>query len=56
MLKVSENYNYELAKISKLTVTGSFNRPKFRKITKVTCPKLVKATSTLFDFDINPGI
>ena len=55
LLKVSENYNCHLPKIGKLTVTGSFDLPKVRKITKVTHPKLVKVTSTLFDFDVNPG-
>ena len=47
LLKVSENYNCHLPKIGKLTVTGSFDLPKVRKITKVTHPKLVKVTSTL---------
>ena len=49
LLKVSKNYNHNLPKAGKRTVTGNFNLPKVRKIIKVTCPTLVKVTN-LLDF------
>ena len=41
-------------KVHKVTVTNCFNLPKVRKVTKVTCPNLVKLTSDLVAFNVNP--
>ena len=41
-------------KVNKVTVTNCFNLPNVRKVTKVTCPNLVKLTSDLVAFDVNP--
>ena len=48
--KVCENYNFDLPKVSEVIVTYNLNLLKVRKMTKVTCPKLVKLASNLLDF------
>lgn len=53
--KVGKNYNSKLVKLSKETVADHFNIPNVRKMTYITCLKLVKVISNLFDFDINPA-
>ena len=45
--KVGEKYNCELAKVSKMTVRDNFNLPKVRKMTYITCIKLIIVTSDL---------
>lgn len=53
--KVGENYNSKLVKLSKVTVADHFDIPNVKKMTNITCLKLVKVISNLFDFDINPA-
>lgn len=47
LLNVSGNYNPDLLKVSKETEEDNFKLHKIRKMTKVTCPKLIKATIIL---------
>lgn len=47
LLNISGNYNPDLLKVSKKTEEDSFKLHKIRKMTKVTCPKLIKATIIL---------
>ena len=42
--KAGENYNYDLPKVSKMIVKDKFNFIKIRKMTQVTCLKLVIVT------------
>ena len=44
----------DLLEDKKVIITGNLYLFKARKLTKFTFPKLVKVTSNLLDFDINP--
>ena len=42
--KVGENYDRDLPKVNEMTRADNFNLPKIKKMTYVTCPKLVIVT------------
>ena len=43
-------YNGQLHKVNKKKVSDNFNLPKVRRMTKITCQKLLIVTSNLFYF------
>ena len=53
--KVRKSYNCDLPKVSKVAVTENFNLTKVSKMTKVTCPELIKVTN-LLDFGVTSAI
>ena len=44
-----------MSKVSKKTVVGTSNLQNVSKINKVTCPKLIKVISNLFDYEVKPA-
>lgn len=53
LAKVSENNNHDLSKVSKVT-KKQFRIAQNMKTTNIICPKSVKMTSNLVDFEVNP--
>ena len=47
--KVTKKYICDLPKVNNATVSETFDLAKVKKMTKITCPKLIKASSNLLD-------
>lgn len=53
-LKVKENKDHDQSKVSIVTEAYIFNLLKVRKMVEVIWSELVKVTSNLLQYDINP--
>ena len=45
--KPRQNHNCDLPEFIKITVMDNFDLPRIKKMTQVTCPKLIIVTSNL---------